>query len=318
MAVRGNGKSVRGQPRQGRLLVLGCVGLAVAAVQVARRAGASAQVFVSPGLRGTLDSRLARRAAEGAPPADEAPKQESGGFLEDVGKSIGKSLVDATVNTVAGMDENARNALLGKFMQGTSDFNDYLKFVLMMQRAGGAAGMMDTLSKIPGVGNSFKGMNDMDEDEIKDAETKVNEYARIIEVMTDEEKAQPGYFLFGSKTQSRIDRVVTESKLPEKTVNQFLDEYKSVKDFFGRFGEKVAAGKSQSVVLREMQEEMAEMERAREAKELREQAAVTSGGERRTGDGKSSQKPVLNPKRQEKKRLAKLNAKKGAPAKLKR
>jgi len=204
------------------------------------------------------------------------------GLLDDIGQGIMKS----AASTVTGMEEEERDALIQKLMGGQMDFNDYITMSVMMQRQGGSMGILNTINNIGGMKEALGMADDVD---TEDAEDKMQKYSKIVGAMTEEQRANPGYFTVGSGAEKNVAKLVETcevEEVEEATVKQFLKEFSRMKGFFLRIGAGMREGKSQEELGQEMELWM---------KEVDEAALVKPNAEKKVN------LPYINPARAEKK-----------------
>jgi len=214
--------------------------------------------------------------------------------IQDAGKGIIKGAADAAAEAVSGMTEEERDALLRKMQSGRTDFNDFLKMTLMLQKEGGVSGMMNTVTKMPGLSEGLG----LDNQDLSEAEKKLALYSKVIDVMTEDEREQPGYFLLGAQARANVEKLAEKSGLAVELIDGFLDEFKSMSTFLTKMG----AGKDMDTIMKEME---------------RERTTSTATDAPRTTSAKGQ--PYVNPERRKKKllnRRLKAKAASGSSAKI--
>jgi len=217
------------------------------------------------------------------------------GLLDDLGKGIedvGKGIMKSATDTVTGMSEEERDSLLQKLMAGNMDFNDYVTMSVMMQRQGGAMGIMSTLSNIKGLKENLGMEDNVDTD---DAESKLAQYSKIVGAMTEEQRANPGYYTVSSGAEENIKTLVNVSEVEEVTVRQFMKEFSRMQGFMLRIGQGMKENKDQETLGREIEQWMKEEDEGITMKEKKQEEEEEEGN-----------KPYINPKRAEKRKAKAL------------
>ena len=85
--------------------------------------------------------------------------------------------------SLGGLSKEEAEEMEGRMRAGAMSFDDFLKQVQVMQKMGSLQSMM---SKVPGMGG-----NKLSDDQLKDGERKLKRYAKYVESMEADERANP-------------------------------------------------------------------------------------------------------------------------------
>src|SRR5437667_2976093 len=121
----------------------------------------------------------------------------------------------------AAVEEDEREELERRMMQGEFSFDDFLKSYKMLRRMGPLQGVMKL---IPGLGNQLEGLDQVDEKQLARVEG-------IILSMTPQERRLP-HLIDGSRRQ----RIARGSGTTVQQVNQLLDARKQMAKLMKQMG----------------------------------------------------------------------------------
>merc|ERR1719215_550197 len=106
--------------------------------------------------------------------------------------------------------------------------------------------------------------------------------------MTEEQRANPGYYTVSSGADENIKTLVNVSEVEEATVRQFLKEFSRMQGFMLRIGQGMKENKDQETLGREIEQWMKEEDEGITLKEKKEE--------------EEGNKPYINPKRAQKRK----------------
>jgi len=180
-----------------------------------------------------------------------------------------------------GLSDEESKAMEDRFKQGEMSFDDFLKQVQVMQKAGSMQAMAMKAGSMFGGGNSGPSKEQLDE-----GERKLKRYAKYVSAMDAEERAEPLLLInevdaikTGGKPV-RVERIAEATGDSVEEVGRFVFEFKTLRGAAVKF----AAGESPDSIRQDMMAEQQQVNgpknraQRRMAKKKNKKVPAKSGG----------------------------------------
>ena len=178
--------------------------------------------------------------------------------LPDVGKSMSNFMKTMTGGNsqeeLMGLSKEEADQMEDRFKQGQMSFDDFLKQVDIMQKAGSLQSMM---SKLPGMNNQAISPEQLDE-----GQKRLKRYSTYVEKMTPDDRANPDALIAeaqslkrGAGSAERLERIAADANCEVADVARFVYEFNVMRGAAVKF----ARGESPESIKASMQEEQEDL-----------------------------------------------------------
>lgn len=177
-----------------------------------------------------------------------------------------------------GLTQEESKEMEGRMKAGEMSFDDFLKQVQVMQKAGSMQAMM---SKVPGMGG-----NALNAEQLAEGEKKLQRYSEYVKVMEADERADPKLLIAEAELMrgngapgERIARIAQASASEPSQVALFVNEFSSLRTAALKF----SRGENPETIRKEMMEEQKQVKpvnraQRRQAKRKKTGAVRAKGG----------------------------------------
>ena len=213
----------------------------------ASRAAVSMQLGNPLDLLSEAGEKAAKAAAEAAETATKAATGAMGSQAGDLFRKM-----TGSDESLGGLSKEEAEEMEGRMRAGAMSFDDFLKQVQVMQKMGSLQSMM---SKVPGMGG-----NKLSDEQLKDGERKLKRYAKYVESMEADERANPQLLIEeamklrpggGGGATARMSAIADKSGASLEDVARFVNEFSSL----SKAAQGFARGEDPETLRQRMQEE---------------------------------------------------------------
>lgn len=195
--------------------------------------------------------------------------------LPDLGNLGSKFMNQMGLGDGAGLSKEESEAMEARLKSGEMSFDDFLKQVQVMQKAGNMQAM---LKKGP-----FGGGGPEAEAQLREGEKKMTRYAQYIEVMDEEERLQPSLLIDEAKLVRGGAKPERLKKLAEKSggsideVGQFVTEFSVMRKAAVAFANGEDPNTVKEMMMKEQEASRPPMNRAMRRMKAKKKKAASGG-----------------------------------------
>ena len=186
----------------------------------------------------------------------------------------------ASQESMMGLSEDEASEMEDRFKQGQMSFDDFVKQVSIMQKAGSLQSMM---SKLPGMGGQQISSEQLDE-----GQKRLKRYSAYVERMSGEDRATPDALIDEAKAlkagrgpPERLERIAAAAGAEVTDVARFVYEFNVMRGAAVKF----ARGESPESIKQSMQEDQEEINAPANRAQRRAKARKKVGAVKGRGGG---------------------------------